>query len=72
MSVMEYICHLPHILASTDAHSFEFTSIEILILALHVQPKLQPGKWAVGILVYNLRTALDVSLLSRIDDISRI
>jgi len=72
MTVMEYICHITHLLVSTDAHSFEFTSIEILILALRVEPKLQPGKWAVDILVCNLQTALDVSLLSRIDDISRI
>jgi len=72
MTVMEYIYHPTHILVSTDAHSFEFTSIEILTLALRVEPNLQPRKWALGILVCNLQTELDVSLLSHIDDISRI
>jgi len=72
MTVMEYICHLTHIFVPTNARSFEFTSIEILTLALRVEPKPQPGKLAPGGLGSCLQTALDVSLLSRTCDISRI
>jgi len=52
MIVMEYICHPTHILVPTDAHSFEFTSIEILTLALRVEPEPRPGKWVPGLLEY--------------------
>jgi len=46
MTVVEYIYHLTHILVSTDAHSF--TSIEILTLALRVEPEPNLGSGCLG------------------------